>query len=107
MFKFNSSDVHRKFRGTDLSKDFKLQVDLVRIRSPTAGASCLFLVHLDDVVLLHLQGLRGLVVVDAAAVEQESEGGDGDADPLAVGLLEFAHLRCLLHPEVDLVAVLS
>ena len=35
------------------------------------------------------------------------EGGDGDADPLAVGLLELAHLGCLLHPEVDFVGVLA
>ena len=31
----------------------------------------LLLVHLDDVVLLHLQGLRGLVIVDPPSVEQE------------------------------------
>ena len=31
----------------------------------------LFLVHLDDIVLLHLQRLRGLVVVDAPSVEEE------------------------------------
>jgi len=67
----------------------------------------LLLVHLDDIVLLHFQGLWGLVIVDAAAVKQETEGGDGDADPLAVGLLEFAHLGGLLHPEVDLVGVLA
>ena len=35
------------------------------------------------------------------------EGGDGDADPLAVGLLELAHLGGLLHPEVDFVGVLA
>ena len=71
------------------------------------GAAGLLLINLDDIVLLHLQGLRGLVVVDPAAVKQEPEGGDGDADPLAVGLLELAHLCCLFHPEVDFVAVLS
>ena len=71
------------------------------------GTPGLLLIHLDDVVLLHLQGLGGLVIVDAAAVKQEPEGGDGDADPLAVGLLELSHLCGLLHPEVDLVTVLS
>ena len=35
------------------------------------------------------------------------EGGDGDADSLAVGLLELAHLGGLLHPEVDFVGVLA
>ena len=37
----------------------------------------LLLVHLDHIVLLHLQGLGSLVVVDPATVEQEPvEGGD-------------------------------
>ena len=35
------------------------------------------------------------------------EAGDGDADSLGVGLLELAHLGCLLDPEVDLVGVLA
>ena len=35
------------------------------------------------------------------------EGGDWDTHSLAVGLLELAHLSCLLDPEVDLVAVLA
>ena len=35
------------------------------------------------------------------------EAGDRHADPLAVALLELAHLGGLLHPEVDLVAVLA
>ena len=93
--------------GTHSSTDFKLHEDLVIKGNPTAGSSSLFLVHLNDVILLHLQGLRGLVVIDAAAVKQKSEGSDRDADPLAVRLLELAHLGGLLHPEVDLVAVLS
>ena len=33
----------------------------------------LLLVHLDDIVLLHFQGLWGLVIVDAAAVKQETK----------------------------------
>ena len=35
--------------------------------------------HLDDIVLLHLQGLGRLVIVDPPAVEEEAERGDGDA----------------------------
>ena len=50
-------------------------------------SSGLFLVDLDDVVLLHLELLRRFVVVDASAVEQESEGGDRNADSLRVRLL--------------------
>ena len=34
------------------------------------------------------------------------EAGDRDSDPLAVGLLQLAHLGGLLHTEVDLVRVL-
>ena len=89
-----------------ISRDFKLPDDF-NSKLPTGGAPGLLLVHLDDVVLLHLQSLRGLVVVDPAAVKQKSEGGDGDAHSLTVGLLELAHLGGLLHPEVDLVAVFS
>ena len=70
-------------------------------------AARLLLVHFDDVVLLHLERLRCLVVVDATAVEQEAEGGDGNSDTLRVGLLELAHLSGLLDPEVDLVGVLA
>ena len=70
----------------DISRDFKLPDDFDR-KIPTGGAPCLLLVHLDDVVLFHLQSLRGLVVIDPAAVKQESEGGDGDAHSLTVGLL--------------------
>ncbi len=38
-----------------------------------AAAAGLLLVDLDDVILLHLQRLWGLVIVDPAAVEQEPE----------------------------------
>ena len=64
-------------------------------------------VDLDDVVLLHLEGLGRLVVVDAAAVEEEAERGDGHADALRVRLLQLAHLRRHLDAEVDLVGVLA
>ena len=39
----------------------------------TLLAPGLLLVHLDNVVLLHLQGLRSLVIVDAAAVKEETD----------------------------------
>ena len=69
-----------------INRDFKLPDDFDR-KIPTGDAPCLLLVHLNDVVLFHLQSLRGLIVVDPAAVKQESEGGDGDAHSLTVGLL--------------------
>ena len=66
----------------------------------------MFLIDFDDVLLLHFQLLRSFVVVDPAAVEEEPEGADWDADPLRVGLLELAHLGGHLDSEVDLVRVL-
>ena len=67
----------------------------------------MFLIDFDDVLLLHFQLLRGFVVVDPAAVEEEPEGADWDADPLRVGLLELAHLGRLLDSEVNLVRILA
>ena len=72
-----------------------------------AVAASLLLIHLNDVILLHLQGLGRLVVVNASSVEEEAERGDGDSDSLRVGLLELAHLGGLLDAEVDLVRVLA
>ena len=95
--RINSLHINRDFRFPD---DFDSQ-------TPTGCAPGLLLVHFDDVVLLHLQSLRSLIIIDPAAVKQESEGGDGDAHSLTVGLLELAHLSGLLHSEVNLVAILS
>ena len=69
--------------------------------------SRLLLVHLNHIVLLHLERLRRLVVVDPSSVEEESKRGDGDPDSLRVGLLELAHLGGLLDAEVNLVGVLA
>ena len=65
----------------------------------------LLLVDLDDVVLFHFQLLGRLVVVDAAAVEEEPKRVDRNADPFRVALLQLAHLRRHLDPgnEADLV----
>ena len=48
----------------------------------------LLLVHLDHVILLHLQGLGRLVVVDPAAVEKESKTGNWNSH-----LIERGHSR--------------
>merc|ERR1719446_355243 len=85
-----------------LSNNFELDV-LSVVSSP----SSLLLIHLDDVILLHLESFGGFVVVDPPSVEEESQRSDGDSHPLRVGFLELPHLGCLLHPEVDLVGVLS
>merc|ERR1719318_2118587 len=73
----------------------------------TSKAARLFLVNLDDVILLHLEGFRGFVIVDAPPVKEEPEAGHWDANPLAVAFLQLAHLGGLLHAEVDLVGVLA
>ncbi len=70
-------------------------------------SSGLFLVNFDDVFLLHLELFRGLVVVDPPAVEEKPERRHRNPDPLRVGLLQLAHLRRHLDPEVDLVGVLA
>ena len=73
--------------------------------------------------LLHLQGLGRLIIVNPAAIEQEAKTGHWNSHlkqktmakttvlssthPLAVALLQFAHLGSLLHSEVDLVGVLA
>merc|ERR1719436_154900 len=69
--------------------------------------SRLLLVNFDDIVLLHLQSLRSFVIVDASSVKEEPETGHRNPHPLAVRLLQLAHLGGLLDPEVDFVAVLS
>merc|ERR1719446_855529 len=70
-------------------------------------SSRLLLVHLNNIILLHLESFGGFVVVDSSSVEEETQRSDGDSNPLRVGFLEFSHLGGLLHSEVDLVAVLS
>merc|ERR1719336_3105228 len=87
-------------------KEKKSKQVTVLVNNWHLAASRLLLVDLDDVILLHLQGLGRLVVVDAPAVKEEAEGGDGHAHPLRVGLLQLSHLSRLLHAEVDFVAVL-
>merc|ERR550519_595944 len=79
--------------------DFTLQ--------PPPHSARLFLVNLDDIILLHLQSLRSLVIIDPPSIEQEPETGLWDSHPLAVRLLQFPHLSGLLHTEVDLVRVLA
>ncbi len=70
------------------------------------SSSGLLLIDLDDIVLLHLERFGRLVVVDASAVEEEPQTGDWNADALRIRLLQLAHLRRHLHPEVNLVRVL-
>lgn len=80
------------------------------IRTSESGliaASGLLLVDFDDVVLLHLEGLRRLVVVDPAAVEEKAKGRWRDPGSLRVRLLQLAHEGGHLDPEVDFVGVLA
>merc|ERR1719342_1742804 len=58
-------------------------------------SSSLLLVNLNDIILFHLESLGGLVIIDPSSIEQETEAGLWDSHPLAVRLLEFAHLCSL------------
>merc|ERR1739838_1239704 len=78
-----------------------------RISSEDSQSSSLFLIHLNYVILFHLESLRGLIIIDTSPVEQKPQGCNGDTNPLRVRLLEFAHLSGLLHPEVDFIGILS
>merc|ERR1739838_124408 len=78
-----------------------------RISSEDSQSSSLFLIHLNYVILFHLESLRGLIIIDTSPVEQKPQGCNGDTNPLGVRLLEFAHLSGLLHPEVDFIGILS
>ena len=46
---------------------------LLRVLGRAVASAGLLRVHLDHVVLLHLQRARGVLVVDAVAVEEEAE----------------------------------
>merc|ERR1739838_304021 len=78
-----------------------------RISSEDSQSSSLFLIHLNYVILFHLESLRGLIIIDPSPVEQKPQGCNGDTNPLGVGLLQFPHLSSLLHPEVDFIGILS
>ena len=52
----------------------------------------LLLIDLDDVVLLHFELLRRLVIVDTTAVEEETERVDGHAYALGIRFFQLAHL---------------
>merc|ERR1739838_636482 len=78
-----------------------------RISSEDSQSSSLFLIHLNYVILFHLESLRGRSIIDPSPVEQKPQGCNRDTNPLGVGLLQFPHLSSLLHPEVDFVGILS
>ena len=67
----------------------------------------LLLVHLNDVILLHLQSFRRLVVIDSTSVKEKSERGDRNTNTLGVGFLQLAHQSCLLDSEVNFIGVLA
>ena len=67
-------------------------INFGRLRSAAAG---LLLVHLDHIVLLHLQRLRGLVIVDPPAIEQEP-GDKDDNEMMAAHFIAYLHGRLFL-----------
>merc|ERR1739838_1260869 len=78
-----------------------------RISSEDSQSSSLFLIHLNYVILFHLESLRGLVIIDPSPVEQKPQRCNGDTNPLRVRLLQFPHLSSLFHPEVNFIGILS
>ena len=67
-------------------------INFGRLRSAAAG---LLLVHLDHIVLLHLQRLRGLVIVDPPAIEQEP-GGKDENEMMAAHFMAYFHWRLFM-----------
>ena len=72
------SEINRNYAyNKDIARSITIPHRIVSLVASLSLSAGLFLVNLDHIVLLHLQGLRGLVVVDPATVEQEPvEGGD-------------------------------
>ena len=58
--------------------------------------------HLDDVLLFHLERLRGVILLDWSSIEKESEVVDCYPGSLAVGVLYFLQLCCRRNDEVNL-----
>ena len=67
-------------------------INFGRLRSASAG---LLLVHLDHIVLLHLQRLRGLVIVDPPAIEQEPSDKD-ENEMMAAHFIAYLHWRLFM-----------
>ena len=67
-------------------------INFGRLRSAAAG---LLLVHLDHIVLLHLQRLGSLVIVDPPAIEQEP-GDKDDKKMMAAHFIAYLHGRLFL-----------
>ena len=70
-------------------------------------AADLFLVHFDDIAVLHVQLLGRFVVVDASSVEEKAERADRHALSVAVGFLQLAHVGGELDLEVNFAVVLA
>ena len=64
----NSINLVQNHNRSHINRDFKFPDDFDR-KLETGGAPGLLLVHLDDVVLLHLQSLRSLVIIDPAPIK--------------------------------------
>ena len=95
------------------------------VRSGRTIAACLLLIHLDHIILLHLElqmkrhcrgehernvicahRLRRVLVIDAPTIKEEAQRRLLHANTIAIALLELAHERRSLDAEVHLVRVL-
>ena len=88
---------------SNLDDDIDSSRDIRLCRRPTD----LLQNGVDLISILELKHLGGLIVIHALTVEEEAEGGLGDALALGVGLEDLAHLGGLLDLELGLLAVLQ
>merc|ERR1719186_2430457 len=73
----------------------------------TVTTTSLLLVHFYYIILFHFKSFRSFVIVNSSSVKKEPERGDRHPNSLRVRLFELAHLRGPLHPEVNLIGILS
>ena len=91
----------------DTTRNDDARLSLPRTRHGLCRPTDLLQDGIDLVPILELEHLGRLVVGHALAVEEEAEGGLGDALALGVGLEDLAHLGGLLDLELSLLAVLG
>ena len=58
--------------------------------------------HLDDILLFHLERLRGVILLDWSSIEKESEVVDCYPGSLAVGVHQYLQLCCRRNDEVNM-----
>jgi len=96
---FDEQPRNRHFTSTVLVSLQQLRLD--------SRAARLLLVHLDRILIFHLERFRRFIIVYSATIEEKAQRTDRHANAIRVGFLELAHLRRHLDAKVNLVAVLA